>query len=140
MLQSQLKFCPKCGTPKSGRFCGGCGFAFDAVIVPDARAMAQAPKILGEWRVDPINPSQERYWDGNAWTNDVRIGARRLTSPNASFVTSKAETAVEAINSTLATATNLLYGEDFSFSKNCSNCGEPRKVKATNCALCEEIV
>lgn len=30
--------------------------------------MTSAPN----WYADPANPQQERYWDGNAWTQDVR--------------------------------------------------------------------
>lgn len=138
-----MKFCPRCGTPKTGSFCGGCGFAFaaGAPSQPQTSQPTQAGVAANgllatpaEWKVDPINPAQERYWDGLGWTNNVR----RLAQSAAPISISLPSDGPDTADSRVEVQTNLLYGEDFDPKKNCTNCGEPHKAKATACLLCDE--
>lgn len=159
-----MKFCPRCGKPKTGNFCGGCGFAFDAVVVPSvptttvppvAPVVPTAPTPVAvvnglvatpaEWRVDPINASQERYWDGLAWTNNVRPVSQTPITVNVAQTPAVglpvAESQLEAPEEPAAKQiieTSLVYGEGFDVKKNCPNCGEPHTAKATTCQLCDE--
>lgn len=39
-----MKFCPKCGTERTGRFCGGCGFAYEDIAeTPLASPVVEQP-------------------------------------------------------------------------------------------------
>jgi hypothetical protein len=89
-----------------------------------------------EWRVDPINPAQERYWDGLGWTNNVRP----LAQSAAPIAISLGSGELDDGDARVEIQTNLLYGEGFAPKKNCNNCGEPHKAKATTCALCDEAL
>lgn len=89
-----------------------------------------------EWKVDPINPAQERYWDGLGWTNNVRPLAQSAASISISLPLDGPDTA----DSRVEVQTNLLYGEGFDAKKNCTNCGEPHKAKATTCLLCDDVL
>lgn len=131
-----MKFCPKCGAPKTGRFCGGCGFAFDAVLIPEARVVAP----VGEWRPDPINPAQQRFWDGLAWTNEVRLAPATPAGAPIAIVVSPDNATATSTPAAPVVETNLVYGEGYDASKNCPNCGEPHKPKATTCSLCDETL
>ncbi len=140
-----MKFCPRCGTPKSGSFCGGCGFAFAAATLSQAQTpQPTQPGMVAngllatpaEWRVDPINPAQERYWDGLGWTNNVRP----LAQSAAPIAISLGSGELDDGDARVEIQTNLLYGEGFDPKKNCNNCGEPHKAKATTCALCDEAL
>ncbi len=134
-----MKFCPRCGTPKTGSFCGGCGFAFAATAhtQPPVQVGVVANGLVAtpaEWKVDPIIPTQERCWDGLGWTNNVRPLASTATLIGVSIaqIEQKPVAPKEEIQ------TVLLYGPGFDVKKNCHNCGEPRKQKATKCSLCDE--
>ena len=30
----EIRFCPQCGTPRQGAFCGGCGVRFESFLTP----------------------------------------------------------------------------------------------------------
>jgi hypothetical protein len=116
-----MKFCPKCGTPRVANFCAGCGFNFAqqnvnpagvAPVVVVTPQVASGP--VAGWYADPVTPNQERFWNGQAWTESVR-------------------------SSLPAMETSMVYGEGYKPETHCYNCGEPKpKAKsATNCKLCD---
>jgi predicted amidophosphoribosyltransferase len=110
-----MKFCPQCGRSREGKFCSGCGFAFEGGSTP------QVAGAKGEWLPDPSDPKSERYWTGSSWTDQTRP--------------------IESTNDKKLSAAALLkklsYGTGFDRSIHCRNCGKPlrRSAKCSECQL-----
>lgn len=104
-----MKFCPKCGTERTGRFCGGCGFAYDDM------AEAPMPTPVVEQPIEPVA---------------VEIFAQ-VEEP----VSEPVEAQPEAAPAPQPNA-GLIYGPGFSPSTHCANCGEPRQPNSSTCSLC----
>jgi len=109
-----MKYCPKCGTPREGKFCTACGHAFG-----DASTSNQANLQQGAWLADPSNPSLERYWNGFSWTAQTRP----VDDPAAK----------KAAKADLLK--RLKYGTGFDKTLHCKNCGKPLR-RAKTCSDC----
>lgn len=123
-----MKFCPKCGTARSANFCSGCGYSFLA---------AEAEMLVADagWFADPKVKGVERYWDGSAWTAQLRTTPeipQGMPSPLIPAAAAKASS-VKLKTKT----TSLVYGPGYDEATNCMNCGEPRSKTAKVCKLCE---
>lgn len=123
-----MKFCPKCGTSRAANFCSKCGFSFLEV---------EADLVMADkgWLSDPVIKGLERYWDGTAWTAKVR------TNPE---VPNNMPPALVPAGATKATAvklkkksTSLVYGEGYTETSHCMNCGQPRRKSDATCKLCD---
>ena len=57
----------------------GGGLAAPAGGAPRYAPRAAQPAVPAGWYPDPYGQGQERYWNGSAWSGDVRAGGARVT-------------------------------------------------------------
>jgi lysylphosphatidylglycerol synthetase-like protein (DUF2156 family) len=78
MTRPKGRICPACGerVKKGVTVCKNCGHDFAASARQGSETTAdgadQSPRIPPGWHADPHGSSNERYWDGQAWTDRVR--------------------------------------------------------------------
>lgn len=159
-----MKFCPRCGSPRVGKFCESCGFEFpvpmsepkvaDTTSYPPQRApvveqpqitqaksklsLTNKPKTPG-WYPDPL---QERLWDGESWTELVRPVAAPDSNdiPPSQPGKSKSRAGKASAERKELPIKVLLegldYGPSFFAGSNCYNCGQGYKVAVDSCTTC----
>jgi len=59
---------------------GAAGYLFYRSRRHDARNIRTSASAAG-WRGDPTGRHEARYWDGAAWTTQVRTGGVNTTDP-----------------------------------------------------------
>lgn len=162
-----MKFCPKCGSPRAGKFCESCGFEFpvpasNATLSPDAPKFEEPddtpqpnsgkPPLGFEEQADQKSrepgwypdPLQERLWDGDSWTDVVRptsAQSKRSSHPRAT-----AEAGGQPVYSSEKVQKQekpllegLSYGASFIQGSNCYNCGHVFEGSVLDCGLCGAI-
>lgn len=150
-----MKFCPNCGSPRAARFCGNCGFDFETA---EATVAIEVRITQPVWLPDQTNPSVERFWNGQKWTemtkpipsnvvwalseaDGLALAGQPASAPqiNPNAYAVNAAPAVAAPAAASLPLTPLVYGEGFNPATNCHNCGNPSQKAGKECKLCGAV-
>ena len=137
-----MKFCPKCGTARASevaRFCGQCGFSYEAAGVPVAPApvvVAPTPSVAAPVIAQVISPAVEISAPATPAPLPPAEIDERTQFAGREFIPDVPVVSAPVTNEPVSA---LAFGPGFSPEAHCSNCGQPRVAGAKWCDLCDKV-